>query len=53
MVIFLRLLTNYGACVILLKTEWEMSHIIAYGFSLKLLFLIKKPHINMGKIDLE
>jgi|OM-RGC.v1.030107884 hypothetical protein len=30
-----------------------MSHIISYGFSLKLLFLIKKPHINMEKIDLE
>ena len=30
-----------------------MSHIISYGFSLKLLVLIKKPHINMGKIDLE
>ena len=53
MVIFLRLLTNNGACVILLKTEWEMSYIISYSFSVKLLFLIKKPHINMGKIDLE
>jgi len=30
-----------------------MSHIISHGFSLKLLFLIKKPHINMEKIDLE
>ena len=28
-VIFLRLLTNYGACVILLKIEWEISHIIS------------------------
>ena len=46
------MLTNYGACVFLLKTEWEMSHIISHGFSLKLLFLIKKPHINMEKIEL-
>ena len=53
MVIFLRLLTNNGACVILLKTEWEINHIISHGFCLKLLFLIKKPHINMEKIDLE